>query len=75
MIETFKILNEINQINPEIIIEMNVMTVTRDNGMELKGRINPSTLLSDPLMSTTEDVINSLNYPFSIAIPSPTVHL
>ena len=36
MIEVFKILNKFDKINPEILIEMNNASVTRDTGMQLK---------------------------------------
>ncbi len=38
LIEVFKILNEIDKINPERLSEMNNATVTIGNGMKLKGQ-------------------------------------
>ena len=36
MIEVFKILNKFDKINPEVLFEMNNLSVTRGNGMKLK---------------------------------------
>ena len=36
MIEVFKILNNFDRINSEILFEMNNATLTRNNGMKLK---------------------------------------
>ena len=36
MIEVFKILNKLDEINPEVLFEINDAKVTRGNGMQLK---------------------------------------
>jgi hypothetical protein len=38
LIEVFKILNQFDKINPEKLFEMNNVSVTRGNGMKLKGQ-------------------------------------
>ena len=38
LIEVFKILNQFDKINPEKLFEMNNTTITRGNGMKLKGQ-------------------------------------
>ncbi len=38
LIEVFKILNQFGKINPGKLFEMNNATVTRGNGMKLKGQ-------------------------------------
>ena len=38
LIEVFKILNKFDKINPEQLFAMNTATVTRGNGMKLKGQ-------------------------------------
>ena len=36
MIEVFKISNKFDKLNPEVLFDMNNVSVTRGNGMELK---------------------------------------
>ena len=38
LIEVFKIINQFDKINPERLFEMNNVSVTRGNGMKLKGQ-------------------------------------
>ncbi len=38
LIEIFKILNQFDKISPDKLFEMNIETVTRGNGVKLKGQ-------------------------------------